>query len=131
MNKTFCIHSFNLHKGEVNALSSDRKTLISVSRDKTITQWNLKTGKSVQNLVAVFFSIKTSKIDYESFSLLEPPMVSALQCFETAVTTRSRDWMIRLCYLRSGKVVRIIRGHDGGITALNFDSSPLITGSVD
>ena len=131
LNKTSCIHSFNLHKGEVNALSLDRETLVSASRDKTIKQWDLKTGKCVQNLDVASVSTKTSKTDYESFSLLDPPIVGALQCFETALATGSRDGMIRLWDLRAGKVIRIIQGHEGAITALSFDSSHLITGSVD
>lgn len=131
LNKPTCLHSFDLHRGEINALSLDRETLVSASRDKTIKQWDLKSGKCVQNLDITFSSIKTSKVDYQSFSLLDPPIVGALQCFETALATGTRDGMIRLWDLRVGKVIRAIPAHNGAVTALNFDSTHLITGSTD
>ena len=131
LNKPACLHSFDLHKGEINALSLDRETLVSASRDKSIKQWDLKTGKCVQHLNVTFSSAMASKIDYQSFSLLDPPVVGALQCFETALATGTRDGIIRLWDLRAGKVIRAIPAHNGAVTALHFDSTHLITGSVD
>lgn len=131
LNKPTCIHSFDSHKAEINALSLDREILVSASKDKTIKQWDLKTGKCIQNLDVAFTGTKSPKVNQKSFTLLDPPIVGALQCFETALATGTKDGLIRLWDLRAGKVVRTIEGHDGAITALKFDSTHLLTGSVD
>lgn len=131
LDKSCCIHSLDSHKAEINALSLDREILVSASKDKTIKQWDLKSGKCIQNLDVAFTGTKSPKVEQESFSLLDPPIVGGLQCFENALATGTKDGLIRLWDLRSGKVVRTIEGHEGAITTLKFDSRNLLTGSVD
>lgn len=131
LDKSCCIHSLDSHKAEINALSLDREILVSASKDKTIKQWDLKSGRCIQNLDVAFTGTKSPKVEQESFSLLDPPIVGGLQCFENALATGTKDGLIRLWDLRSGKVVRTIDGHDGAITTLRFDSKNLLTGSVD
>ncbi|CCK69254.1 Caf4p KNAG_0C01410 [Huiozyma naganishii CBS 8797] len=128
--RTACLHSFTSHKGEIVALSLSGESLVSASRDKTIRQWDLKSGKCVQSLDVAFPSRDLAGLD-ASYSMLNPPVVGTLQSYENALATGSRDGLIRLWDLRIGKVVRTIPAHNSAVTALKFDTTHLITGSFD
>ncbi|CAB4254589.1 Caf4p [Maudiozyma barnettii] len=127
-----CVHTFDSHSDEVTALSFDDNNLVSGSKDKTIRQWDLNTGKCVQliNLNTTLNS-RPTKVDLPLGASSDPPLIGAIQCFDAAMATGTRDGVIRLWDLRIGKVVRTLQGHENAISTLQFDSSLLISGSLD
>lgn len=131
-NDQLCLHSFASHKGEITALSLSNENMVSGSNDKTVRQWDLKTGKCIQPL-DIAFAMRNGNLQVEStnFSILQQPVIGALQVFETALATGTKDGIIRLWDLRAGKVVRSLEGHQDSITSLKFDSTNMITGSQD
>ncbi|CAI4045176.1 Caf4p SKDI_11G2460 [Saccharomyces kudriavzevii IFO 1802] len=135
---TPCIHNFELHNDEITALSFDSEALISGSKDKKIFHWDLATGKCVQELNLIFTpthnDTKTSTRSGKNGTYLlgtEAPMIGALQCYNSALATGTKDGVVRLWDLRIGKPVRSLEGHTDGITSLKFDSEKLVTGSMD
>ena len=131
-----CVYTFDAHVDEITAISFDGDNLVSGSQDRTIRQWDLNNGKCVQTIDLSFAtgpmrSQRDSSL-YNSILLTkEPPAIGALQCFDAALATGTKDGIVRLWDLRSGKVVRTLEGHTNAITALQFDSINLVTGSMD
>ncbi|CCE61784.1 hypothetical protein TPHA_0B01120 [Tetrapisispora phaffii CBS 4417] len=125
-----CIHTFSSHLDELTAISYDTINLVSGSQDKTIRQWDLLSGKCVQTIDLSF--IKSRNNDFYSNQLLgEKPLVGAIQCFDAALATGTKDGIVRLWDLRSGVPVRTLEGHTDAVTALKFDSSSIVTASSD
>lgn len=131
-----CIHKFDAHIDEITALSLDRENIVSGSQDRTVRQWDLKSGKCVQTIDmasttgSMHSRISTSRRN-SMLLTSEPPIVGALQCYDAALATGTKDGVVRLWDLRSGKVVRTLEGHTGAITSLQFDALNLVTGSTD
>lgn len=135
---TPCLHNFELHSDEITALSFDSEALISGSKDRKILHWDLVTGKCVQQLdLIVTPTYNDTKVSARSAnnstSVLgsEAPMIGALQCYNSALASGTKDGVVRLWDLRIGKPVRALEGHTDGITSLKFDSEKLVTGSMD
>lgn len=131
-NNQLCLHSFDSHKGEITALSLSNEYMVSGSNDKSVKHWDLKTGKCVQSLDIAFAMRDTfTHIESNQFSLLQQPIIGALQIFDTALATGTKDGIIRLWDLRAGKAVRSFQGHQDSVTSLRFDSTNMVTGSQD
>lgn len=135
---TPCIHNFELHNDEITALSFDSEALVSGSKDKKIFHWDLATGKCIQQLDLIFTptysDVKMPARRLNNGTRLpgtEAPVIGALQCYNSALATGTKDGIVRLWDLRVGKPVRLLEGHTDGITDLKFDSEKLVTGSVD
>ncbi|AET41385.1 Caf4p Ecym_8090 [Eremothecium cymbalariae DBVPG len=129
-----CIYTFDSHVDEITALSFDDDHLVSGSQDRTIRQWDLNNGKCVQTLDISFASGGNLSRSIYSSTILnpdEPPIIGALQCYDAALATGTKDGVVRLWDLRSGRVVRTLDGHSDAITSLEFDSLHLVTGSLD
>ncbi|CAR27666.1 ZYRO0D03828p [Zygosaccharomyces rouxii] len=130
-----CVYTFDSHLDEITALSFDSGHLVSGSQDRTLRQWDLSTGKCVQTIDISFASRGQSTSSLASSSLLSPvveaPVVGALQCFDAALATGTKDGIVRLWDMRSGKTIRSLEGHTDAITTLKFDSRNLVTGSLD
>ncbi|AQZ17210.1 MDV1 (YJL112W) and CAF4 (YKR036C) [Zygosaccharomyces parabailii] len=130
-----CVYTFDSHVDEITALSFDSGHLVSGSQDRTFRQWDLSTGKCVQTIDVSFACRGASGKSLASSSLLSPvaetPVIGALQCFDAALATGTKDGVVRLWDLRSGKIIRSLEGHTDAITTLKFDSRNLITGSLD
>ncbi|EDO18132.1 hypothetical protein Kpol_1031p36 [Vanderwaltozyma polyspora DSM 70294] len=129
-----CIHTFDSHSGGITALSFDSVHLVSASQDKTIRQWDLVNGKCIQtiDLSSVVKQNQTDIVNIPDFySSSEPFVTGSLQCFDAALATGTRDGLVRLWDMRSGKVVRTFMGHTNAVTSLKFDSYNLISGSLD
>lgn len=133
-----CVYTFDAHVDEITALSFSGDNLISGSQDRTIRQWDLNSGKCVQTIDINFASRVNSStsgtLSSSSSTLLVPneqPVIGALQCYDAALATGTKDGLVRLWDLRSGQVVRTLQGHTDAITSLQFDSINLITGSID
>ncbi|CCK73517.1 uncharacterized protein NDAI_0G05340 [Naumovozyma dairenensis CBS 421] len=135
-----CIYTFDSHIDEITALSLSSETLISGSQDRTLRQWDVRTGKHVQTMDLSFITLPTSlssKTTSPEPYLLSPvsrkmnSMVGGVQCFDAAVVTGTKDGIVRFWDLRTGKVVRHLEGHTSSITCLKFDSKNIITGSTD
>lgn len=139
------------HVAEVTALTMRDKTLVSGSADKTLRQWDLETGRCVQTLDVLWAAAQATatnasfaaaaNVESESggwwrptsgrLPAAEADFVGALQVFDTALACGTADGMVRLWDLRSGMVHRSLVGHTGPITALQFDDTFLVTGSLD
>lgn len=140
-NEDLCIHNFDAHVDEITALHFESDVLISGSQDRTIRQWDLNTGKCLQTLDLNFTNrgpsggLSTIRSNNPRSSVLltrnEPPVIGALQCYDAALATGTKDGVVRLWDLRSGQVVRTLEGHTDAITGLQFDSVNLVTGSMD
>ncbi|CCD23552.1 Caf4p NDAI_0B05190 [Naumovozyma dairenensis CBS 421] len=124
-----CVLTFDSHSDEITALSFDGEYLISASRDKTVRQYDIISGKCFQTLATNFGSI--SKTNGDMLMSRNSPVVGALQYYNTALITGSSDGIARLWDLRIGKVVRSMEGHNGAITSLQFDPIKLTTSSTD
>lgn len=132
MNNKPCVHTFDTHTDEITSLSYDDSNLVSGSKDKTIRQWDLNTGKCIQIInLNTTLSNRTFKVDLPISGNPEPPIVGALQCYDAAMATGTRDGIVRLWDLRIGKVVRSLQAHENAISTLQFDSSLLVSGSYD
>ncbi|QHS74143.1 Mdv1p [Saccharomyces paradoxus] len=132
-----CVYTFEAHTDEVTALSLDPSFLVSGSQDRTIRQWDLRSGKCMQTIDLSFANVLTTatNVDLSKSTLLtqrsERPSIGALQSFDAALATGTKDGIVRLWDLRSGKVIRTLKGHTDAITSLKFDSACLVTGSYD
>ncbi|CAI4043603.1 hypothetical protein SKDZ_10G1030 [Saccharomyces kudriavzevii ZP591] len=132
-----CVFTFEAHIDEVTALSLDPNFLVSGSQDRTIRQWDLCSGKCMQTIDLSFANVLTTatNVDLSKSTLLtqrsERPTIGALQSFDAALATGTKDGIVRLWDLRSGKVIRTLEGHTDAITSLKFDSACLVTGSYD
>ncbi|CCF55773.1 hypothetical protein KAFR_0A03380 [Kazachstania africana CBS 2517] len=125
-----CIYTFDSHTDEITAISSYHENLVSGSRDKTIRQWDLKTGKCIQILNIGFLNSQKELLGTVD-PIRSPPPIGALQCRDAALATGGQDGIVRLWDLRIGKVVRSLSGHENAITALKFDDLHVVTGSLD
>lgn len=133
--ETACVYTFDSHVDEITALSFDSGHLVSGSQDRTVRQWDLTSGKCLQT-IDLSFAGRLSQTSSNSGSGLltstdTSPIIGALQCFDAALATGTRDGAVRLWDLRSGKIIRTLEGHTGAVTSLKFDSKNLITGSLD
>ena len=126
------IHSFESHLDEVTSLSINSSHLISASQDRTVRNWDLHTGNCVQiidlNLPSI---INSTDVNIREFPDMNIPTTGALQSYDVALATGTRDGVIRLWDLRSGEVVRAFDGHALPVTCLKFDSRNIISGSLD
>ncbi|SCU86062.1 LADA_0D12002g1_1 [Lachancea dasiensis] len=136
-----CMHTFDAHVDEITALHFEGDSLVSGSQDRTIRQWDLTTGKCLQTIDLNFtnrgtsdgFSSVRSHNPRSSVLLThnDPPVIGALQCYDAAMATGTKDGVVRLWDLRSGQVIRTLEGHTDAVTGLQFDSINLVTGSLD
>ncbi|CAI4061209.1 hypothetical protein N7582_001824 [Saccharomyces uvarum] len=132
-----CVYTFESHIDEITALSLDSDFLVSGSQDRTIRQWDLRSGKCMQAIDLSFANVSSTatNVDLSKSTLLtqrsERPSIGALQSFDAALATGTKDGVVRLWDLRSGKVIRTLEGHTDAITSLKFDSACLVTGSYD
>lgn len=136
-----CVHTFDAHVDEITALHFEGNSLVSGSQDRTIRQWDLTTGKCLQTIDINFanrgtsggFSKISSNNPRSSILLThnDPPVIGALQCYDAAMATGTKDGLVRLWDLRSGQVIRTLEGHTDAVTGLQFDSVNLVTGSLD
>lgn len=136
-----CLHTFDAHVDEITALHFEGNSLVSGSQDRTIRQWDLRTGKCLQTIDINFtnrgtsdgFSTISSNNPRSSVLLThnDPPVIGALQCYDAAMATGTKDGIVRLWDLRMGQVVRTLEGHTDAVTGLQFDAVNLVTGSLD
>lgn len=139
LNDSCCLFTFDSHMGDISALSYDNLNLLTASQDKTIKQWDMMTGKCIQTFDTNFHSTHSLKLEPQigqERNILynnskELPIVGDLQCFDAALATGTKDGIVRLWDLRSGKIIRRLEGHINAITSLKFDTTTLVTGSFD
>ncbi|KAL6938001.1 hypothetical protein ACO0RG_004528 [Hanseniaspora osmophila] len=135
LNTMECVETLDSHIEEITAMSFDGETIVSGSQDRTLRQWDMQSGKCVQTIDMNF--IKSAKpitsLSPKNPLLLahEQPVIGAVQVFDAALATGTKDGIVRLWDLRSGQVVRTLEGHTDSVTSLKFDSSDLVTGSLD
>ena len=128
------------HVDEVTALHLRGDTLVSGSADKTLRQWDLSKGRCIQTLDVLWAAAQASATLNPVDASWKPTgrthdanadFVGALQCFDAALACGTADGMVRLWDMRSGQVHRSLVGHTGPVTALQFDDTHLVTGSMD
>lgn len=154
-NENYCVETFEAHVREVNAIYFHQDTLVTGSADKTIRQWDLRSGRCLQTLDVLWATAMTSNTQFAEsgdawqghlgnlgHSRINNPMgvpkpasnapfVGALQVFDAALASGTADGVVRLWDLRSGQPQRSLIGHTGPVTCLQFDDRYLTTGSMD
>ncbi|MFB2973861.1 WD40 repeat domain-containing protein [Aerosakkonema sp. BLCC-F183] len=104
------------------AISRDGQTLVSGTQGKTITIWNLKTGRKIHN-----FTVKGHHNHITKIAL--SPDGQTL-----ATGGGFHDRTIKIWHLQTGEEIRTLQPHPGGeVTALTFtpDGKTLVSGSND
>lgn len=144
----YCIQTFDSHVREVTALHFYQDTLVTGSADKTIRQWDLRSGRCLQTLDVLWAAAQSASSQFSDSgntwrgnlgnlgsnnnnSSSNAPFVGALQVFDAALASGTADGVVRLWDLRSGQVQRSLVGHTGPVTCLQFDDMYLTTGSMD
>ncbi|KAG0657238.1 Mitochondrial fission protein [Maudiozyma exigua] len=131
----YCVNTFESHVDEVTCLSINSNHLVSGSQDRTIRVWDLYTGNCIETLDLNFSDMSQSALANQSETVsigeTEVPITGALQAFDVALATGTKDGIVRLWDLRSGEVIRTLKGHQGAITCLKFDTTNIVTGSLD
>lgn len=99
------------------ALSSDGKTLVSGSADKTIKVWNLDTEKLIRTLSGHSDSVRSV----------------ALSSDRQILASGSGDNTIKLWNVQTGEQIKTISGHTGPVwsVAISPDGQTLVSGSED
>lgn len=87
--------------------------LITGSRDKTATVWDLETGQVLRTLRGHTRCIRTLQFD------------------DTKLVTGSMDHTLRIWNYHTGECIRTLAGHTDGVVHLHFDSRILASGSAD
>ncbi len=107
------------HNGSVNSVSfsSDGKTLVSGSWDKTIKLWNVETGQEIRTLKG-----HDSRVFSVSFSRDGKTLASG-----------SDDKTIKLWNVETGQEIRTFKGHNSIVYSVSFsrDGKTLASGSDD
>ena len=131
----YCINTFESHVEEVTCLSINSNHLVSGSQDRTIRVWDLYTGNCIETLDLNFSNLSQSSLEQHlaeaPMKTVEAPVIGALQAFDVALATGTKDGVVRLWDLRSGEVIRTLNGHQDAITCLKFDTTNIVTGSLD
>lgn len=131
----YCINTFESHVEEVTCLSINSNHLVSGSQDRTIRVWDLYTGNCIETLDLNFSNLSQSSLEQHlaeaPMKTVEAPVIGALQAFDVALATGTKDGVVRLWDLRSGEAIRTLNGHQDAITCLKFDTTNIVTGSLD
>lgn len=61
----------------------------------------------------------------------EEDLVTCLQFDDEKIITGSDDHSINVYDIKTGKLKRVLNGHDGGVWALQYVGNTLVTGSID
>ncbi len=99
------------------AISSNGRTLVSGSEDKTIKLWNLETGQLRHTLAGHADTVRSIALSADGQTLV----------------TGSGDKTIKLWNLQTGKLRRTLEGHSGPVwsVALSPDGQTLVSGGED
>lgn len=134
------IHTFDAHLDEISSLYIDSDNLLTASQDKTIRRWDIYSGKCVQ-VFDINFPVITgykpsrpvgsSSDNNLALRTTTTPIIGAIQSFDAALATGTKDGLVRLWDMRSGEVVRVLEGHSNAVTSLKFDSANIVSGSLD
>ncbi|MBD2344218.1 WD40 repeat domain-containing protein [Anabaena subtropica] len=140
-------------------LTSDGKTLVSASADKTIKVWNVDTGKVISTLqghtdvvraIALTSDGKTlisgggdNKIkiwNLQKFHLKRTLISASVPVWSVAISSDGQtlvsgheDGSIRIWNFPTGQLLRTIKGHEGRVfsVAMSPDGETFATGSID
>ncbi|CAG8517825.1 12555_t:CDS:10 [Ambispora gerdemannii] len=121
------------HSGEITCLYCEDQYLLSGSADRTMKQWDIETSQCILTL-DILWAISSTKVTSvlgENFVLDEGDFVGALQFWNYALASGTRDGAIRMWDLRTGQVHRTLLGHAGPITSLQFNEIQVVSGSLD
>ncbi|CAG8491437.1 5509_t:CDS:10 [Ambispora leptoticha] len=121
------------HTGEVTCLYYEDQYLLSGSSDRTMKQWDIETSQCILTL-DILWAISSTKVSStlgDNSILDEGDFIGALQFWNYALASGTRDGAIRMWDLRTGQVHRTLIGHAGPITCLQFNEIQVVSGSLD
>ncbi|KAG9299538.1 hypothetical protein G9A89_020709 [Geosiphon pyriformis] len=122
------------HSGEVTCLYYNDQYLLSGSSDKTMKQWDIQTSQCILTL-DILWAMSSSRVShnalFDGYWFDEGNFIAALQFWNYALASGTRDGAIRLWDLRTGQAHRTLLGHTGPITCLQFDELQIVSGSLD
>ncbi|MBD2744233.1 hypothetical protein [Coleofasciculus sp. FACHB-1120] len=120
-----CVHTLKEHSAAVNsiAISSDNQTIVSGSDDRTVTLWNLKTGKK-------FFNFFGQGQEVSSVAISPDGQTIASGSFDQKITAwnlRKKEFLYTCFYSNSAY------SHSGFVYAVAFspDGKIMASGSAD
>ena len=111
-----CTHVLRGHTGLVTCLQYDEKVIITGSTDSTVRVWDVSSGQMLNTLVQ------------------HSAAVLCLRFGPTTMVTCSKDWTIAVWDIKSPTDIRrrrLLVGHRGGVTRVDFDDEYIVSGSVD
>ena len=115
------IHQYNNHTKDVNcvAFSCNSDILASVSGDKKISLWNVRTGTALEY----------SPLQGHTYSVV----CCAFSPSKSILATGSQDCLVILWNTEEGRKIRTLRGHNGIVRCCSFswNSQYLSTASSD
>ncbi|EIN13432.1 WD40 repeat-like protein [Punctularia strigosozonata HHB-11173 SS5] len=151
-----CVRVLEGHTKAVTALYFEDDCLVTGASDKTLRQWDLKTGQCVMTMdilwaishpppsaspafIAPFSGLAAAA---GNFSVPMPPaadgswdmytdFVGGVQFWGYALVSGSGDGAVRMWDMRTGQPHRTLMGHTGPVTCLQFDELHVVSGSLD
>ncbi|OMJ26269.1 Beta-TrCP [Smittium culicis] len=154
MNSLVCIRTLYGHTASVLCLKYDDEIIVTGSSDSTIIVWDMNTGSIISKLEShiagvldVAFNsefivscskdctikIWSRKNNYSLVSTLsghEGP-VNAISLYNNELVSASGDTLIKLWDLKTGKEIRVFKGHLRGLACVQYDGNTIISGSND
>ncbi|KAJ9063731.1 Mitochondrial fission protein, variant 3 [Entomophthora muscae] len=130
------------HKGLIRCLDMDEDSVISGSMDGTMRHWDIESGKLINSFNPLWTMnnsiLNDHRVKYWDALAGRGPhfeglgsTVGALQFLGRRLSSGTADGIIRLWDTRTGQPHRSLVGHTGPVTALQFNDTNLVSGSLD
>ncbi|RKP27262.1 WD40-repeat-containing domain protein [Syncephalis pseudoplumigaleata] len=125
------VNTLTGHTDAVTCLHFDAEYLVSGSADRTLRQWDLKTGECVLQLDAGWAAHGARAPPSNAYTSVSDGFVGALQFWQCALCSGTADGVIRMWDLRTGQTHRTLTGHVGPVNCLQFDERSVVSGGED
>lgn len=109
--------------------------------DKLLDEWSLKSDKDDANIIQTLYKKRCTILNrwmdpkYEPKRISVPGhgsnVVTCLQHDDEKIITGVDDKLINIYSTQTGKLIKVLKGHDGGVWALKYTGNTLVSGSTD